>query len=115
MWYLLIYILNIIISSLIWKLYDNTARFFFPVIFTITIMYVPILIINYLGRNINNIFYKNILNTIIGLFCYTFFIYLIHGRIDKNVFFSIASIVTIYSFIACMLMHTLMYYFFKTR
>lgn len=114
MWYLFMYIANIIISSLVWKLYDNTSRFFFPVIFTITLMYVPILIINYFVKN-NNIFYKNVFYTIVGLFCYTFFIYLVHGTIDKNVFFSIASIVTIYSFISFMLLHTLIFYFFKVK
>jgi len=74
MWYLFMYIANIIISSLVWKWYDNTSRFFFSVIFTITLMYVPILIINYFVKN-NNIFYKNVIYTIAGLFCYTFFIY----------------------------------------
>ncbi len=106
--YLILYVINIITSITIMSFYDKNMRFIIPVVITISVMYFPILVLNYFLKTFNNIIYKNLLYLILGLLFYMVLIYFINGQLElKDILINDPSgFVTIYSFIFYIILYT---------
>lgn len=91
-------------------------RFLFPFIVTVTVMYIPIALLNYLLRNLN-VLPKNLIYIFLGLVLYVGLLSMVNGSFSlKYLFISDASgFMTIYSFVIFILLHTLIFHFFKVK
>lgn len=114
--YLIVYLVNILTSCIILSFFDRNMHFLFPFIITVTTMYIPIVFLNYLFRSFN-ILTKNLIYIFLGLTLYIGLLSIINGAFSfKYLFISDASgFITVYSFMIFMLLHTLIFYFFKDR
>lgn len=112
--YLVLYIINILISCFIFSFFDKNMSFLFPFVITVTVMYIPILLINKFLNNVN-VLQKNIIYIFLGMLLYVGLLSFINGSFSlKYIFISDASgFITIYSFIILMLLHGVLFHFFK--
>lgn len=111
--YFILYSIHIVISFILMKFYDPKSFFLLPIVFAISIMYIPILFINPFLKGTKNYFLKDFCYIILGVILFIVFIYSIHGKIDKTLFCSFMSIITLYSFILYMLLHMIINQYIK--
>jgi len=114
--YLTLYFINILTTCIILSFLDKNMRFLFPFIVTVTVMYIPIALLNYLLRNLN-VLPKNLIYIFLGLVLYVGLLSMVNGSFSlKYLFISDASgFMTIYSFVIFILLHTLIFHFFKVK
>jgi len=113
--YFLYYIINIVLSISIWKFYDPNMRFLLPMFIIISIFYIPIFINEYIIKKKMKVFFKNILYIFLGFSLYIIFIITIHGKITKDAFCSLVSLISVYTFLILMIIHIFLNYDIKIK
>lgn len=105
--YFILYMINLTTSLVIMSLYDKNFRFLVPMIFAISIPYLPILTYNYFFRNYDSSLLKNVIYLFTGMILYVILIVLINKKFQLEDIFikDLSGFITIYSFIFYIMMY----------